>query len=102
MGFDPPLPALLPLQALHGLTFGATHLGAMHCIARTVGEALTGTAQALHAASTSGVFMAAAMLSAGALYAAHAARAYWAMAAIAGAGLLAGLLLARCPRTRTA
>ncbi len=102
MGFDPPLSALLPLQALHGLTFGATHLGAMHCIARNVDEALTGTAQALLAASTSGVCMAAAMLSAGQLYAAYAGRAYWAMAAIAGVGLLAGLLLAGCRHTRSA
>jgi PPP family 3-phenylpropionic acid transporter len=102
MGFDPPLSVLLPLQALHGLTFGATHLGAMHYIARTVDEAFTATAQALHAASTSGVCMAAAMLGAGELYAAYAGRAYWGMAAIAGAGLLAGLLLAGYPRTRSA
>jgi PPP family 3-phenylpropionic acid transporter len=102
MGLDPPLLALLPLQALHGLTFGATHLGAMQVIARFVGEALTGTAQALHAASTSGVCMAAAMLSAGELYAAYAGRAYWGMAALAGVGLLAGLLLARCPRVASA
>ena len=34
MGFDPPLALLVPLQVLHALTFGATHLGAIHFIGR--------------------------------------------------------------------
>jgi MFS transporter, PPP family, 3-phenylpropionic acid transporter len=93
MGFDPPFLLLLALQALHGLTFAATHLGAMHFIARTVSDARAATAQALYAAATSGIFMAVAILSAGPLYAAYAGRAYWAMAAMAAVGLAAGLLL---------
>ena len=93
MGFDPPFLLLLALQALHGLTFAATHLGAMHFIARTVSDALAATAQALYAAATSGIFMAMAILSAGPLYAAYAGRAYWAMAAMAAVGLAAGLML---------
>jgi len=59
MGLDPSLPVLLPLQVLPGLSFAATHLGAMHFIARTTGDRAGGTAQALNAAATSGVFMAA-------------------------------------------
>jgi PPP family 3-phenylpropionic acid transporter len=102
MGLDPPLPVLVPLQALHGLTFAATHLGAMHFIARTTGDRAGGTAQALYAAATSGVFMAAAMLSAGPLYAAWAGRAYWAMAGFAAAGLAAGLLLPKSASARAA
>jgi len=93
MGFDPPFLLLVALQGLHGLTFAATHLGAMHFIARTVRDALAATAQALYAAATSGIFMAAAILSAGPLYAAYAGRAYWAMAAMAAVGLAAGLSL---------
>jgi PPP family 3-phenylpropionic acid transporter len=94
MGLDPPMPLLLPLQALHALTFAATHLGAMYFIAQATAVATGGTAQALYAAATSGVFMAAATLSAGPLYAAFAGRAYWAMAGFAAVGLVAGLLLA--------
>ena len=93
MGFDPPLLLLMALQALHGLTFAATHLGAMHFIARTVSDALAATAQALYAAATSGIFMAVAILGAGPLYAAYAGRAYWAMAAMATVGMAAALVL---------
>ena len=38
MGFDPPLALLVPLQMLHALTFGATHIGAIHFIGRVVPE----------------------------------------------------------------
>jgi PPP family 3-phenylpropionic acid transporter len=93
MGFDPPLPLLLPLQVLHGLTFGATHLGAMHFITQTVPEAQAGTAQSLHASVTSGIAMGGAMLISGPLYAAYAGRGYWAMAAIAAIGLAVVLAL---------
>jgi PPP family 3-phenylpropionic acid transporter len=93
MGFDPPFYLLVALQTLHGLTFAATHLGAMHFIARWVSDALAATAQALYAAATSGIFMAVAILIAGPLYAAYAGRAYWAMAAMAAVGLAAGLPL---------
>src|SRR5262249_24620495 len=93
MGFDPPFFILLPLHGLHGLTFGATHLGAMHAIVRTVGQTRLASAQAIHAAVTGGVFMGAATLGAGPLYALAAGRAHWAMAALAALGLVAGLRL---------
>src|SRR5204863_8498660 len=93
MGFDPPLVLLVPLQLLHALTFGATHLGAMHFIGRVVPGAQAGTAQALYASVTSGIAMGGAMLVAGPLYAAYAGRAYWAMAALAAVGLIASLVL---------
>jgi MFS transporter, PPP family, 3-phenylpropionic acid transporter len=48
MGLDPPLSLLLPLQILHALTFGATHIGAIHCLGRAVPETQAGTAQALY------------------------------------------------------
>ncbi len=95
MGFDPPLALLLPLQILHGVTFGATHLGAIHFMGRTVPEGQAGTAQALYASVTGGIAMGGAMLLAGPLYAAYAGRAYWAMAVLAAIGLGASLVLRR-------
>ena len=96
MGLDPPLPALILLQALHGLTYGATHIGAFYLLAQTVAERHAGTAQALYAATAAGIAMGGAMLLSGQLYAAWGGRTYWAMAAIAAVGLAAGLALRRC------
>ncbi|HET6223407.1 MAG TPA: MFS transporter [Dongiaceae bacterium] len=93
MGFDPPLALLLPLQVLHGFTFGATHLGAIHFMSRAVPEAQAGTAQALYASVTGGIAMGGTMLVAGPLYAAYAGGAYWAMAVVAAVGLIASLVL---------
>jgi MFS transporter, PPP family, 3-phenylpropionic acid transporter len=95
MGFDPALALLVPLQILHGLTFGAAHLGAIHVMARSVPEGQAGTAQALYASIVGGVGMGAAMLLAGPLYADFGGRAYWAMAALGAIGLVASLALMR-------
>lgn len=93
MGFDPPLALLVPLQALHGITFGATHVGAIYFMARAVPEHQAGTAQALYASITAGVAMGGAMLLSGQLYPANGGRTYWVMAAIAALGLAATLAL---------
>lgn len=93
MGFDPPLALLVPLQLLHALTFGATHIGAVHFIGRAVPETQAGTAQALYASVTGGIAMGSTMLAAGPLYAAYGGRAYWAMAMVAAAALVASLVL---------
>jgi len=95
MAFDPPLALLVPLQVLHGLTYGAAHLGAIHFIAKAVPEHQAGTAQAFYATVTAGIGMAGAMLLSGALYATHGGRTYLAMAAIGGLGLAAALALRR-------
>jgi len=95
MALDPPLALLLPLQALHGLTYGAAHLGAIHFIATAVPERQAGTAQALYATVTAGIGMAGAMLISGRLYAGWGGRTYLAMALIAAIGLVAGLALRR-------
>lgn len=91
--FSPPLWLLLPLQALHGLTFGAAHLGAIHFISEAVDEKMAGTAQGLYAAFTAGIVMGAGIAAAGPLYAALGGQAYLVMAGVgvvstAGAGLL--------------
>lgn len=98
MAFDPPLHVLVILQALHGLTYGATHIGAVHYITASVPPALAGTAQALYASVTAGVAMGLATLLAGQVYAASGALAYLAMAGLSLVGLLAGLVLLRKSR----
>ena len=93
MGFDPPLGWLLPLQALHSLTFGATHIGAIHYMGRAVPDSQGGTAQALYASVTGGIALGGAMLISGPLYATWGGGAYWAMALIAAIGFAAAVWL---------
>ena len=95
LGVTTDLAALVVLQALHGLTFGAAHLGAMHFIARAVPANLTATAQSLHTAIAGGVIMAGAMSGAGWLYAALQGRAFLAMTALALAAALFAFWLGR-------
>lgn len=62
MAFDPPLALLLPLQVLHGVTFGASHLGAMHVLAAIAPPDRSATAQAMYAFSaTIGTMLATAL-----------------------------------------
>lgn len=95
MAFDPGIGTLVVLQLVHGLTFGATHLGAMHVIERIVPASQAGCAQALHATVTSGVAMGLALYLAGALYGPFGGASYLAMAALAALGLGAAALLGR-------
>ena len=60
MAFDPPLWLLPPLQCLHALSFGATHLGALAFLAQSTPAALAASAQA-YVAVVQGLVMAAAM-----------------------------------------
>ena len=85
MAFDPPAALLAPLQCLHGLSFGATHLGALGFIARTAPAEAGATAQGYLAVAL-GLAMAAAMAAAGVLYARWGSFAYAAMALVAAAG----------------
>lgn len=96
--FDPPLWLLVPVQALHGLTFGAAHVGAVHFIAETVPEERAATAQALYAAVTGGLMMGLATWAAGPLYAHFAAHAHFAMAGLALLGLSGAVQLVRMRR----
>ncbi len=93
LGLTDALPALLVVQALHALTYGAAHLGAMTYIARRVAADRSATAQSLYAASVMGVGMSLSTFAAGHLYAAAGGGAYLAMAGLgaAGAAVAAGL-----------
>jgi len=85
MAFDPPPALLVPLQCLHALSFGATHLGALGVVARAAPAELGATAQGYLAVAL-GLVMAAAMGLSGVLYARFGGLAYGAMALAAAAG----------------
>ncbi|MEZ5899589.1 MAG: MFS transporter [Hyphomicrobiaceae bacterium] len=94
MAFDPPLSVLVPLQALHALTYAGTHIGAIYFIAQAVPPSMQGSAQALYATIASGVAMGLATLASGAFLTnwgsgpAYAAMAVIALVALAGALVL--------------
>lgn len=85
MAFDPATPFLFMLQALHGLSFGATHLGAVQFVARAAAPRRAASTQGLLAWSN-GAAMAAASAVSGYLYESYGASGYGAMALLAVAG----------------
>jgi MFS transporter, PPP family, 3-phenylpropionic acid transporter len=92
MALDPPPVLLLMLQCLHGLSFGATHLGAVGFVARAAPAGLGASAQG-YLAVVGALVMAGVMGISGELYAQWGSGAYWAMAVLAALGavvLLAG------------
>jgi len=95
MSLDPPLALLVPLQLLHALTYGATHVGAIAFLARAVPQATAGTAQALYATIAAGVAMGAGTLVSGSLYASLGGKGYLVMASLALVGFLAALAVRR-------
>ncbi len=92
-GLLPGPAAAVGLQLLHGLTFGAGHLGAMYYLARTVPSSAAASAQALYAAISAGLGSGLVMLGAGALYADFAGRAYLFMAVLSALGLVGVAML---------
>jgi MFS transporter, PPP family, 3-phenylpropionic acid transporter len=97
MALAPPAALLPALQCLHGLSFGATHLGSVQLVARAAPEHHGATAQGDFATILGLVMMLALVLS-GILYGAYGDRAYWAMAASAAAG--GGVMLVTLRRRR--
>ena len=92
---EPGLGLLVVLQALHALTFGAAHLGAMLYLVRAVPPEHSASAQALYSGAAMGLVMGAATILAGALYDDVGAGAFYAMAAMSAAGLAGAVVLAR-------
>ena len=95
LGSTADLAVIAVVQWLHGLTFAATHLGAMHFLARAIPREHSATAQTLYAALGVGLFMGLAMILSGNLYSSLAGTAFYAMAVISMLGGIAGLVLAR-------
>ena len=87
MAFDSPMALLPVLQCLHGLSFGATHLGAMHVLARLTDRSGGATAQGDFSA-LQGVTFAAAMGLSGVLVERFGSSAYLAMSLVAAFGFV--------------
>jgi PPP family 3-phenylpropionic acid transporter len=97
MAFDPPMAVLAFVQCLHGLSFGATHLGAIQYVARASGGRRTAAAQG-DLTTILAIGNAIATGASGLLYAALGDYAYAGMAATAalgGACLVLALSLSR-------
>lgn len=95
MAFDPPLAVLVPLQALHALTYGASHLGAILFIARAVPHHGMGSAQAFYSTVAAGLMVGTVGLISGALYTRLGGEVFFVPAVVAAVGLVAGLMLLR-------
>jgi PPP family 3-phenylpropionic acid transporter len=87
--------ALIAVQSLHGLTFGACHLGAVHFMARAAPVSVSAGAQALYTSVATGLLPGLAMLGVGRLYGALAGAAYLVAAAVAVVAAALALLLDR-------
>jgi PPP family 3-phenylpropionic acid transporter len=95
MALDPPLAVLVPLQALHALTYGAAHLGAILFIARAVPQKGMGSAQAFYAVMAAGLVLGIVGLASGAVYESFGGRVFFLPAAVAALGCAAGIALLR-------
>lgn len=94
LSLDPPLMVLVPLQLLHGLTFGATYLGLVELVARAVPEHRAATMQSL-AGWVVSLAMAGSSVASGPLFASFGAGSFLLSAGLGLAGLAAALVSAR-------
>jgi PPP family 3-phenylpropionic acid transporter len=101
MSLNPPGALVALAQCLHGLSFGATHLGTLGFIGRAAPAGLAATAQGYLAVST-GVAIAAGTGLSGLLYGRYGTAAYGAMALIAAAGLAAAFVAHRLQKAEVA
>jgi MFS transporter, PPP family, 3-phenylpropionic acid transporter len=91
MGTTSAMPALVGVQALHGLTFALMHLAAMGIIARSVPDRLAATAQTVYGTGALGIASAVMTIASGYLYGWFGISAFWVMAALCAVALpLAG------------
>lgn len=95
MALAPPLWALWPLQALHALTFAATFLAGVQIVEKLAPRDSQTAAQTLGSVLSAGLLIGLATAASGPLYDRFGAGGYWAMAAMAAAGLAAALPLRR-------
>jgi len=87
MGFDESLIVLIILQALHGFTFGATHLGIIHFISDNVLDDISATAMSLYA-SVAGIAMGLMVMASGHIYAVLGGQAYFVVAIMSAFGCI--------------
>ncbi|SDF69076.1 MFS transporter, PPP family, 3-phenylpropionic acid transporter [Limimonas halophila] len=91
------VPALAAVQWLHGLTFGAAHLGAMYFLTRHAPAGLQTTAQGVYAAVSGGLAMGLMTLTAGWVYDLAGGTAFLLAAGTSGAALAITLAAVRNP-----
>ncbi len=85
-GVSDALPVLIAVQALHAFSFGASHLGAVHFIARAVPPGLSASAQSLYSTVVMGLGLGLLLFASGLLYASAGGGAYLVMAVLALGG----------------
>jgi len=95
LAIDPPLWATALLQTLHAMSFGATHLAAIHFLTHAVPEDRAATAQGLYAAVVAGLVMGSVTVACGPLYRLLGGEAYGVMALLALIGASAAFALRR-------
>jgi PPP family 3-phenylpropionic acid transporter len=94
MAFAPGLAVSFALQALHGLTFGATHLGAMAALSRLAPAGSRARAQGV-LSTTVALGMATATIASGVIFRQVGAGVFAAMAPLAAVGLILALTAGR-------
>nr|MEC9420906.1 MFS transporter [Pseudomonadota bacterium] len=99
--FADTLPAMAALQTLHGLSFGAAHLGAVAILARVVPSRWAGTGQGLLATSV-GIQMAIGLSISGAIYEINPDWPFFVMSVVAAIGTLLTLAMTPMLRNRMA
>ncbi|MCA6326291.1 MFS transporter, partial [Phenylobacterium sp.] len=98
LALSPPLWALVPLQALHALTYSAVFLASIQLAARLSGPQTASAAQLVNAALQGGILSGLATLASGPLFDAVGAHGYLAMTGMAAAGLVGAVGLYRVRR----
>ncbi|HXQ13451.1 MAG TPA: MFS transporter [Caulobacteraceae bacterium] len=102
LAMSPPLWLLIPLQALHALSFTATFMGTLQLIERLAPAKSASGAQTLNAVLSGGILIGLATMASGRLFDAAGQHGYLAMSLIAAAGLGGALCLAPLQRARKA
>jgi len=95
LAFSTDLSVLFVAQALHGVTFGAAHLGAMAFLSRAIPPSLSATAQTLHGAVALGVASAVISPMLGGLYESWGGGAFYTMTLLSLAGGVVAFIAAQ-------
>ncbi|HKK30294.1 MAG TPA: MFS transporter [Alphaproteobacteria bacterium] len=94
-GASTDLLVLVPMQILHGVTFGATHLGGMTLIQRHIVPGVSASAQALYSSLGMGAAMGLTMAASGWLYEMLEGHAFWVMAGLSAGSLAVAIAVKR-------
>jgi MFS transporter, PPP family, 3-phenylpropionic acid transporter len=84
---------LIPMQILHGFTFGATHLAGMTFIQRHIAPGMSASAQALYSSLGMGAAMGLTLAVSGWLYAHLGGEAFWVMAGLSAGSFAIALYI---------